>query len=212
MRVVESLLHMLRHKFLDKSSFRCHGTLTKRAHFEINHRLKFFSIPWSYQGLSGLPVMMDLNFKPKTAWGGGGGGGGGGGQMIQRLSWLINQPTRLLYLKKQVTWPPGLLNCLLSPPGGYGVGRTNLSVCLSVKPLLHPIVRARTSWLQREISWFARDTSATCAILWQNVKVAETLQWKLACTLFSACMQYGYKRIHDSREIYKRLGQVRFPC
>ena len=35
---------------------------------------------------------------------------------------------------------------------------------------------------------------------------------KIDMHIFSACTQYGHKRIHFSRVTYKRLAHVHFPC
>ena len=67
----------------------------------------------------------------------------------------------------------------------------------AIKPLLHPIVRARTSWLQRKIGWFARDTTADASrtelwvVKWRGVtKIIRTSTVSLKVLLFHGLKVY----------------------
>ena len=78
-------------------------------------------------------------------------------------------------------------------------------ICGNLKPLLHPVVHARTSWLQSckghlsytfdFITEFQGHTDSTM---------------KIDMHIFSACTQYGQKRIHFSRVTYETCERA-FP-
>ena len=61
-------------------------------------------------------------------------------------------------------WAPGMPHLLTTRPLRRSGFYSNWTFIV-LKPLLHPIVRARTSWLRRKIGWFARDPQGTLAIL-----------------------------------------------
>ena len=64
-----------------------------------------------------------------------------------------------------------------------------MPIGLSVKPLLHPIVRACTSWLQRKIAWFAKGPSRhTCDFITESQGRTDPAI-EIDMNIFSACTQ-----------------------
>ena len=79
-----------------------------------------------------------------------------------------------------------------------------------LKPLLHPIVRARMSWLQRKIVYL-QGTPKLHLRFYNRISKSHRPRSENWHAQFSACTQYGYKRIHISRVTYEILAHLHFP-
>ena len=80
-----------------------------------------------------------------------------------------------------------------------------------LKPLLHPIVCAHTSSLQKNRQICKAHLRYMCNFITEFQGRTDTAM-NIDMHIFSVCTEYGHECNHFSRVTYKGLAHVHFPC